>query len=152
MGSNNRNWLDKFVEFVQQYDFKEDEEFREIVNYSCRKRWFISNYGTIITLYYGKWRIRKPEHNKKDGHLYIKLDYNGKRITKGVHQLVAECFIKNSAPTIKTQIHHIDFNPLNNYYLNLCYVSPKEHRAIHEKHNKELVEKRLKNYAKRANS
>ena len=140
---DNNKWLDKFVEFVYQYDFREDEVFREIVNYNCRKRWYISNYGTIITLYYSKWKVRKPEYNKKDGHLYIKLDFNCKRITKGVHQLVAECFLENPAPTENLEVHHIDFNPLNNKVSNLAYVKPKEHRQIHDRHNKELMNMRL---------
>ena len=144
-------FLDKLLNFVNQYDFQEDEVFRELKNYNFDCRYFVSNYGNVITLYYNNWKLLKPQLDK-DGYLYLKLSYKGKRKRKAIHQLVAECFLVNPAPTEKTQIHHLDYNPLNNYYLNLQYVSPKEHRAIHKKHNKELAEKQLNNNANRKNS
>lgn len=139
---DNNKWLDKLVEFVYQYDFTENEEFREIVKYSCRKRYFVSNKGTVISLYHKKWQVLKPSYDK-DGYLFVNLWYNGRRIHKGIHQLVAECFLINPAPTEKTQIHHKDFNPLNNKVSNLVYVTPIEHRQIHAKHDKEVAEMRL---------
>ena len=142
MSSYSRNWLDKLVDFVYQYEFHCDEVFREIVKYSSRKRYFVSNYGVVVSLYYNRWRIIKPSKDK-DGYLFVSLWYNGKRIHKGIHQLVAECFIINPDPKEKTQIHHKDFNILNNKASNLIYLTPKEHREIHNKHNKEVIEVQL---------
>lgn len=142
MSKQRINLLDKLLTLVSQYDFQEGEIIREVKNYNSNKIYYVSNYGTIITLHYNQWRVRKPFRSKRDGHLYIKLYQDGKRVNKGIHQLVAESFITNSAPEEKTQIHHIDFNPLNNKSNNLMYVSPKEHRELHNKHDKELAEKR----------
>ena len=38
-------------------------------------------------------------------------------------------------------IHHKDFNRKNNKASNLVYVSPKEHRLIHDNHDKEIAER-----------
>lgn len=144
-------FLEKLITFVSQYDFKDGEIIREITNYNSNGRYYVSNYGNIITLYYNKWRLIKPSKDK-DGYLFVSLWHKGHRIHKGIHQLVAESFLDNPAPTVKTQIHHIDFDPLNNKACNLMYVSPKEHRAIHDRHNKEIAEKRIKNYGNSKNS
>ena len=129
--------FDKLLIMVSQYDFQEGEIIREIKNYNSNGRYYCSNYGNIVTLYYNHWRLVKPQKDK-DGYFYVRLWHNGNRIHKGIHQLVAECFLVNPDPAVKTQIHHIDFNPHNNRADNLVFVSPKEHRAIHDKHYLEI--------------
>ncbi len=141
--------FDKLLTLVCQYDFQDDEEIRAVKNYNNDGRYYVSNYGKVFTLHYNRWKEMQPFRSKRDGHLYIKLYYDGQRISRGIHQLVAESFLTNSTPEEKTQIHNIGFNPLNNSSSNLVYVSPKEHNEIHYKHDKELAEKRLKEYASR---
>ena len=138
------NQLDKLLTMVSEYDFQENEIFKEITKYKAKERYFISNYGNFITLFYKKWKKVEPQLDK-DGYLFVYLYHNGERIHKGIHQLVAECFIDNPAPQEKTIVHHIDFNPLNNKPSNLMYVSPKEHKKIHDQHKLEIRQESSRN-------
>lgn len=151
MSSKKICFLDKLLTMVSQYDFQEGEIIREIKNYNSNGRYYCSNYGNVITLYYHQWRLVKPSKDK-DGYLFVSLWYKGHRIHKSIHQLVAECFLVNPAPTVKTQIHHIDFDIHNNRANNLIYVSPKEHKAIHDKHYLEIAEERLNADRERKNN
>ena len=130
MSSNKISLFDKFMTMVSQYQFKEGEVIKEIDKYNSNGRYYISNYGNVITLCHNVWRLKKPEKDK-DGYLFVSLWYKGKRIHKGIHQLVAEYFLVNPAPQEKTIIHHIDFNRLNNREDNLMFVSPQEHYKLH---------------------
>lgn len=60
------------------------------------------------------------------GYHFYSLYFKGKQYTLYTHRLVAEYFIENLNPE-KTIVHHLDGNKLNNNYLNLEWVSPKEH-------------------------
>lgn len=46
-----------------------------------------------------------------------------------IHKAVAQNFLKKEDG--KSEIHHIDKNSLNNDYLNLMWVTPEEHDALH---------------------
>lgn len=137
MSSIKFNLFDKLLTMASQYPLQEDEVIKQITKYNSNGRYYISNYGYVITLCFNRWSIKKPEKDK-DGYLVVGLWYNGHRKKKAIHQLVAEAFVNNPAPKEKTQIHHIDFNPINNKASNLMYVSPSEHRQIHEKHKREI--------------
>jgi hypothetical protein len=54
---------------------------------------------------------------------------NGKRKNYLVHRLVAKYFVDN--PKEKEQVNHIDKNKLNNSFLNLEWVTPKENMKHH---------------------
>ena len=101
---------------------KRDGTFEEIQNlkvgdslmplytkYERRKRtWFGDYYTPYI------WHNRKME--------YMQLA-----------QLVANDYLGPKLSDEKIDLHHIDFNPLNNNPENLVYLSPKEHTSIHAK-------------------
>ncbi len=57
------------------------------------------------------------------GYYVVTLCVNGKRTTVRVHLLVARAFLTRPA---ETEVNHIDGNKLNNYLLNLEYVSRSE--------------------------
>lgn len=49
---------------------------------------------------------------------------DGKQYTKGVHHLVAECFVPNPDPEKFTHVNHKDGNKYNNAYWNLEWTTP----------------------------
>ena len=75
-------------------------------------------------------RWLKGGYNK--GYHFYSLYFKGKQYVLYTHRAVAEYFIPNDNPE-KTIVHHLDGNCLNNNYLNLEWVTPKEHnRTIKE--------------------
>jgi len=67
-------------------------------------------YGSIATIGYRETTLAKK----------------GKKYKRYLHRLIAEHFIPNSEPEIKTQVNHIDGNKLNNNLDNLEWVTPSE--------------------------
>ena len=104
----------------------------------------ISNYGRL-------WSDRKQKfmvyHKTDYGHLETVLSVDGQQKGVRCHELVAKAFIPN--PENKTQVHHIDGNPENNYFENLMWVTPQEHAIIHEnwKYGNDINSKSIYQYA-----
>ena len=91
-------------------------------------------------------------HNKflkprKTSNGYYKIVIQNKQLNIlkecSIHRLVAECFIPN--PFNKEEVHHIDGNKSNNHYLNLQWVTKKEHDSIHNNERSILTSKRMIN-------
>ena len=89
----------------------------------------------------------------KDGHILVHLcSDNAKRATY-LHILVAETFVPN--PEGKTVVHHKDFDATNNDPANLMWVSPSQHREIHNteefcmEHSEEMSGNRNPFYGKK---
>ena len=68
----------------------------------------------------------KPVRKGDNGHGYLQVQImrNGKRYTRYVHRLVAECFVAN--PNGFTEINHIDGDKKNNNAENLEWCSHSE--------------------------
>ncbi|ECI7052465.1 TPA: HNH endonuclease [Escherichia coli] len=58
------------------------------------------------------------------GYLCVTMLIEGKQCTKGVHHLVAECFVSNPDPERLTWVNHKDGNKYNNAYWNLEWTTP----------------------------
>ena len=82
--------------------------------------------------------------NKTGDYLRINLyDVRRKRITKGIHVLVAAAFL-GEVPR-GWQVHHIDGNKQNNAASNLEIIHPKEHRIETVRANPQ-VDDGMRNY------
>ena len=83
-------------------------------------RWVKGSYNG---LQFKKGKILKPSI----GHFYFQVslvNINGEKNSYTIHRLVAESFLPN--PENKTEIDHIDTNPLNNNVENLKWCTHKE--------------------------
>lgn len=107
----------------------ENEEFREIEG--TNGNYEVSNYGRVKSKIGAKARILKPTITpKKYERLQIVID--GKIYNKFVHCLVASAWL-DKPKNLEYEIHHKDFNSLNNNADNLQYISKIEHINIHNK-------------------
>lgn len=81
-------------------------------------KYFISNAGDVKSCFFGKEKIMSAGLNR--GYKVLGLSAENKtRINFRVHRLVASIFVENDDPINKTEVHHIDGNPLNNNVENL---------------------------------
>lgn len=81
------------------------------------------------------------------GYHFYSLYFKGKQYILYTHRVVAEYFVKNDNPEEKTIVHHIDGDKLNNNYLNLQWISPREHNKtieeLNQKNHKRNPQKRI---------
>lgn len=112
------------------------EEWKSIKGYEGL--YMVSNLGRVKSLcgfngheYVKREKILNP-YKQKAGKNYhrsvVKLFKDGNRKDFKVHRLVADAFIPN--PELKSNINHIDGNPLNNRVDNLEWCTQKEN-VIH---------------------
>ena len=80
----------------------------------------ISNYGNFRN---SNKKILKCNINKR-GYKYCNISIKGKVSKIKIHILVAKAFVENN--NNKETVNHIDGNKLNNYYLNLEWLTRKE--------------------------
>lgn len=88
----------------------------------------VSNYANIRSMN-GKWSKEPVELSKStrtDGYQIVTLHKNKKQYTLYVHRVVAEAFVENDDPVVKTDINHIDEDKSNNLPSNLMWCSAKE--------------------------
>ena len=112
------------------------EEWKSIKGYEGL--YMVSNLGRVKSLcgfngheYVKREKILNPYKQKAGKNYYrsvVKLSKDGSRKDFKVHRLVADAFIPN--PELKSNINHIDGNPLNNRVDNLEWCTQKEN-VIH---------------------
>jgi hypothetical protein len=121
-------------------DFLEPEVWKDVEGYEDIYQ--ISNHGNFKSLkrlitYNNTISYMRPEQNVTlklpNGARYYQviLYKNAKNKLKRIHQLVANAFVSNVEH--KNQVNHIDGNKLNNYFLNLEWVTSSEN-MIHSCH------------------
>ena len=108
---------------------KMKEKWKDIKDY--KGLYQVSNLGRVKSLY--KWDVNKRKYIKKskilklnirNGYYTVQLTKNKKRLSKQVHRLVGETFLKKEKN--KNIINHKDFNRLNNNVNNLEWCTQKE--------------------------
>lgn len=114
--------------------FNYDYDIFDIYRHEYTQQYFISNYGNVYSVEYRGYLKPDIKHKSDtyDGLYYV----NGyHRIEKRyehlyIHRLVAYFFCDNRLS--KKEVHHIDFNSLNNDYKNLIWVTDAEHKKCNK--------------------
>lgn len=109
------------------------EEWKQIEGFGGR--YWVSSFGRIYTTY--NKRIINPRYRGERRYGFVGLHYNGSCKYVTVHRLVANYFVDNPGPQIRTVINHIDANRMNNRADNLEWVTHEQntHHAIYETKN-----------------
>ena len=102
----------------REFDF--EEEWKEIEG--CEGRYYISNYGRVLSTVYSKPRILKTIINK-GGYECVRFYIDGKVVTYYVHRLVANAFLENEENL--PQVNHKDECKHNNCVDNLEWCTAK---------------------------
>jgi hypothetical protein len=105
------------------------EKWKWIEGY--KNRYKISTYGNVKSFVGKSIKTMKHSPNSK-GYGFVELCYNGGSVTKAVHRLVAETFLKRDNKYL--QVNHKDGNKLNNNINNLEWVTAREN-IIHSYKN-----------------
>ena len=101
-----------------------------ILNGQATPFW-LEDTGRLHNVKTGKWL--KGGVNK--GAPFYSLYFKGKQYILYTARAVGEYFVPNPNPQELTQIYHLDGNKLNNNYLNLKWVSPKENNKLIKENN-----------------
>ena len=124
----NKDKLNPLINIILTESF-DCESWREIPK--TKGRYFISDYGRVISLCQNQPRILKPyicsNQGNSIGYYFVKI--NGKN--RKISVLVANAFLQN--PEDKRIVHHIDLNKHNDKLNNLMYMTDEEHALIHSK-------------------
>ena len=125
--------LDRLVIASYLLEMGADEVWKEI-DYLPREetesRYFVSNYGSVISLCRNKPIILQPFLCGGCGsqYYYVSIGGNDYRINR----LVAQAFIPN--PENKPIVHHKDHNTLTNHYSNLEWATPQENAIAYQEY------------------
>lgn len=112
------------------------ELFKPIEGYD---KYMISTTGTVISLHYGKMKVRKPKKDK-DNYLQITLTDNSTKSgikTYQVHRLVAQTFLPNW--DAKLEVDHLDGCRWNNSIDNLQLVTHQQNMSNQNKKRKKYT-------------
>lgn len=110
----------------------ENEIFKEIKE--TNGNYEVSNLGRIKSKISNHAIILKP-YITNGGYARLQIYINGRKYSKFVHSLVASTWLKKPM-NLDCEIHHRDFNSLNNRADNLEYISRIKHYEIHDKKRK----------------
>ena len=115
------DYLNRLCSAIYLLDLQNDEKWREIdfiPNIDLQEKYYISNYGKVISLCRDIPIALKPFERKG----YYTVELCGTNYS--IHRLVALAFIHN--PQGKRIVHHIDGNKHNNNYKNLAWATDSE--------------------------
>jgi hypothetical protein len=120
----------------------DDEIWKEVQG--SEGRYMISNYGRVKSFVYNNdnGKIMKFSHIRNFQTINLKIGDTKK--TCLVHKLTAEAFVPKPMPEYNTVVH-LDWNPKNNYFKNLEWVS----REMSSKRIAEYLHEQRKNGPKK---
>ena len=104
---------------IDNIELLENEVFKEIQG--TQGLYYVSNKGRVKSYNGYTAIILKPTITKKN-YARLQICINGVRYNKFVHSLVANAFLEQTSD-IRHEVHHIDFNSLNNNANNLKFLS-----------------------------
>ena len=125
--------LDRLVIASSILEPANDEVWREIdflPEAETQSRYFVSNYGSIISLCRTNPIVLQPFLCGEIGTKYYCVSICGKDYK--IHRLVAQAFLPN--PEEKPIVHHKDHNKLNNHYSNLEWATAKENALAYQEY------------------
>lgn len=127
--------IDKLIRAMYLLEMQEDEVWREIdflPEANIDGKYFVSNYGNVISLCRNEPIILKPFLCGSDTkYYYVSIGTSDYRINR----LVAQAFIPN--PEDKQIVHHKDHNKLNNHWSNLEWATASENALAYQEFKKE---------------
>ncbi len=95
------------------------EEFRDVEGYEGLYQ--VSNLGNVLSLKYGKEKLKKPSIVR--GYYLVDLYKDSIRKHKTIHQLVAMTFLNHKPCGFELVVDHINDNKLDNRLENLQIVT-----------------------------
>ena len=132
------NNIQQMIAYLLSVGMEEDEIYKQIVIDGEPTKYYLSNYGKVITLCSGKAREKQLQTDTK-GYSYVDLYHHGKRHRYRIHKLVGEYYLRDT-PLQGEELHHCDTNRKNNNYRNLVYL-PKKYHEVWHRLNKQEQEK-----------
>lgn len=127
--------IQQMFSYLSATGMAQDELYRQIVIDSEPTKYYLSNYGKVVSLCNGRAREKQQQIDTK-GYAYVDLYYHGKRHRYRIHKLVGQYFLREH-PERGEVLHHCDANRLNNIYTNLVYLPEYWHRTWHELQRKQ---------------
>lgn len=100
------------------------------------------NYGVTSdgrVFSFSQWRgdpcRELSQHVHSDGYLTVRLNRNGRRYRRRVHQLVLRVF-GEPRPSPHHEVRHLDGDPRNNHIDNLAWGTRADNAADRERHGR----------------
>ena len=132
--------LDRLVIASSLLEIENDEVWREIdflPEAETQSRYFVSNYGSVISLCRNIPIVLQPFLCGDIGVKYYCVSICGKDYK--IHRLVAQAFLPN--PEEKPIVHLKAHNKFNIHWSNLEWATAKENAIAYQKHKANTTEK-----------
>lgn len=143
--------IDNYLSNVPEVGKKvEDQDIDDQIPQDCKwkaltgfaedysKRYEVSDkHGLVMDVKEAK--LLEPYINNHGRAMYSLKGEDGSWKTQYVSRCVAMAWVENPDPKHKTQCHHINGKPEENDASNIMWVSPEEHRLIHERERRERM-------------